>query len=628
MKLVTLLRTFIFLLLCGGSSYILARGNNSAEVLFLNSINFNLPWAKTVYWQAHEILEKKGITAKAESLSVPAMESRAEVDALLAHLKEKYPVPPTLVVIIGDPGWMVCRELFDDVWKDVPVIITNSREYLPDTLETLLSHEPLTAANTVPADTWRKGYNLTYLRQAYYVKETIELMRKLMPEMKSLAFISDNRYISKMVLSDVENTVENFFPELELQRLSTVTLSTEMLLDTLRSYDHTTGLIYYSWFETHDRDDNSYLFDHLQEIIHSFVHTPLFLLAAEDLSKDTFAGGYYVNADSFVESLLSIVYRVLDGEEPRNIPGRDGGEPFATLCYPVLQAHGIPVSNYPSDVVYVNKPQPFLQQYEKELLWSVIIFLLVAGAVGYYISILRKTYSRLKEAKEQAEEANRLKSAFLANMSHEIRTPLNAIVGFSNMLPHVEEEEEMEEYVSIIENNTELLLQLINDILDMSKIEAGAYDFSETLVDVNQIMEEIEQSARLRIKNNAIRLIFEERLPQCTLYVDKNRLVQLITNFLTNAIKFTEKGMIKMGYRLKDVHTICFYVSDTGCGMSEEQCRHVFDRFIKYNSFIQGTGLGLSICKMIVEKMGGEIGVNSQENKGSVFWFTLPYRKE
>lgn len=616
------------LLLCGGNSHAFAYPNEQVDVLFLNSINFNLPWAKAVYKQTHEVLESKGITVKAESLSVPALDSRAEVNAVLLHLKEKYPVPPGMVVIIGDPGWIVCRELFDDVWKDVPVIITNSREHLPATLESLLSHEPLTTHNMVSADTWRKGYNITFLRQVYYVKETVELMRKLMPEMKSLAFISDNRYISKMVLSDVENAVENFFPELELRNLSTDTYSTEMLLDTLRSYDHTTGVIYYSWFESHNQNDNNYLFDHLQEIIHSFVRTPLFLLAAEDLSKDTFAGGYYVTADSFVESLLSVIYRVLDGEFPRDIPGTDGGIPIATLSYPVLQAHGIANAHYPEDAVYVNEPQSFFQKYVNAIFIVALILLLIVGAVGYYISILRKAYSRLKEAKERAEEANRLKSAFLANMSHEIRTPLNAIVGFSNMLPQVEDKEEMEEYVGIIENNTELLLQLINDILDMSKIEAGAYDFSETEVDVNQLMEELEQSARLRIKNENTKLAFEERVPQCTLYVDKNRLAQLITNFLTNAIKFTESGVIKMGYRLSDTGTICFYVSDTGCGMSEEQCRHVFERFVKYNSFIQGTGLGLSICKMIVERMGGEIGVNSEPGKGSKFWFKLPYRKE
>ena len=227
---------------------------------------------------------------------------------------------------------------------------------------------------------------------------------------------------------------------------------------------------------------------------------------------------------------------------------------------------------------------------------------------------------------EKAEQANQLKSAFLANMSHEIRTPLNAIVGFSNMLPHVENREEMSEYADLIETNTDLLLQLINDILDLSKIEAGTFDFYPALIDVNQALEEIEQSMQLRLRYNNVTFTFAERLPQCTLYTDKNRLIQLLANFTVNAIKFTEVGTIRMGYRLLDPETIYFYVSDTGCGMSPEQCLHVFERFVKYNSFVQGTGLGLSICQTLVEHMGGTIGVDSEEGKGSTFWFTLPYK--
>ena len=239
----------------------------------------------------------------------------------------------------------------------------------------------------------------------------------------------------------------------------------------------------------------------------------------------------------------------------------------------------------------------------------------------------KKQQKELEAARIKAEESDRLKSAFLANMSHEIRTPLNAIVGFSNMLPEVDDREEMREYTDIIETNTNLLLQLINDILDMSKIEAGTFDFCPALIDVNQTMEEIEQSMQLRLKNDAVTFTFCERLPECMLYIDKNRLMQLLSNFIVNAIKFTKSGSIRMGYRMKDINTIYFYVSDTGCGMSPEQCRHVFERFVKYNPFIQGTGLGLSICHMIVEHLKGEIGVNSEEGKGSTFWFTLPYRK-
>lgn len=596
------------------------------DVLFLNSINFNLPWAKDVFWYTHQALQKKNISVKAESLSVPALCNRKEAAAVVEQLRRKYDVPPRLIVFIGDPGWIVCRELFDDVWKDVPVIITNTRDRLPATLDILLSHEELTESNTVPAYEWRKGYNVTTLGQVYYVKETIGLMRQLMPDMKRLAFISDDRYISEAVRGDVEQAMTGSFPELAFEQLSTRNISTEMLLDTLKSYDKTTGLIYYSWFETHNQDDNNYLFDHIQEIITRFVHSPLFLLAPEDLSNNTFAGGYYVSVESFGDSLLQLIHRVLEGEFPRDIPPALGGKPAAYLCYPALQSYDIPVSLYPKEAVYINLPVSFFEQYKKEILMTVVLLLVVVSAVGYYIHILKRAHQRMKEAQLKAEEANQLKSAFLANMSHEIRTPLNAIVGFSNLLSMVEDKEEMLEYAGIIETNTELLLQLINDILDMSKIESGMYDFHVTQVDANQLMSEVEQVAHLRIRTDEVSLSFAERLPQCVFHTDKNRLIQVLTNLVVNAIKFTSQGEIQIGYRLQDAHTLYFYVSDTGCGMSAEQCEHVFERFVKYNTFIQGTGLGLSICKMIIEKLGGEIGVQSESGKGSVFWFTLPYR--
>ena len=597
--------------------------NTNKEVLVLNSINFNLPWAKNFYWCLHDALQKQGISVKAESLSVPALVNEMEANAVVTHLRQKYPEPPTAIVMIGDPGWIVCRELFDDVWKDVPVVVTNARDHLPASLEVLLSHAPLTEANTVSGDEWRRGYNITILKQYYYVKETIDLIYKLIPDMERLAFISDDRYISEETRGDVE---ENF-PDLNLDLLSTTQLSTEMLLDTLRCYKPNTGIIYYSWFESHNKNDNNYLFDHIQEVIVNFTPSPLFLLSPEDLSNNTFAGGYYVSTESFCKSLLEILGRVLDGEQARDIPGGAGGEGGANLCYQVLKSYNIPSSRYPDDAVYVNEPKTFFQQYYVQILSCSFFLLILIVAIIYYISILRKAYSRLHEAMEKAEQANQLKSAFLANMSHEIRTPLNAIVGFSNMLPHVENREEMSEYVELIGTNTDLLLQLINDILDLSKIEAGTFDFYPALIDVNQTLEEIEQSMQLRLRHNNVTFTFAERLSQCTLYTDKNRLIQLLANFAVNAIKFTEVGTIRMGYRLLDPETIYFYVSDTGCGMSSEQCIHVFERFVKYNSFVQGTGLGLSICHTIVDRLGGKIGVESKENKGSTFWFTLPYRQ-
>lgn len=231
----------------------------------------------------------------------------------------------------------------------------------------------------------------------------------------------------------------------------------------------------------------------------------------------------------------------------------------------------------------------------------------------------------LREAKEHAEESNRLKSAFLANMSHEIRTPLNAIVGFSNILASAEAEEEKREYINIIENNNTLLLQLISDILDLSKIESGSMEFAYSEFDLNALMRGLEQTSCLRLTSAAVEIKFDEYLPDCCIRSEKNRLTQVITNLINNAIKFTKEGTIRFGYHLLEKDSLYFYVSDTGCGIDADKKDAVFERFVKLDNFVQGTGLGLSICKTIVERMGGKIGVESEVGQGTTFWFTIPY---
>ena len=232
----------------------------------------------------------------------------------------------------------------------------------------------------------------------------------------------------------------------------------------------------------------------------------------------------------------------------------------------------------------------------------------------------------LRVAKEKAENLDRLKSAFLANMSHEIRTPLNAIVGFASLLIESDDKKERQDYVDIMQENTELLLQLISDILDLSKIEAGTLDFTMDHLDIKSFCEDIMRNYDIK-EDKPVPVLLAPDLPEYYIYTDKKRLMQVITNFINNALKFTNEGQIMLEYRHKaESNEIEFAVTDTGMGIAPDKVDQVFDRFVKLNSFSKGTGLGLSICRSIIEHLGGTIGVESEMGVGSRFWFTHPLR--
>lgn len=243
------------------------------------------------------------------------------------------------------------------------------------------------------------------------------------------------------------------------------------------------------------------------------------------------------------------------------------------------------------------------------------------------ITQLKQAEKELTLAKEKAENADLSKSAFLANMSHEIRTPLNAITGFAEILASANTEEEKAQYQEIIKMNADLLLQLVNDILDMSKIEAGTLEFVYTKVDINLLLSDLRQLFQMKVNDAGgnIQIIAEPSLPSCSIETDRNRVAQVLSNFTTNAIKFTQEGTISIGYEARDTE-LYFYVTDTGAGIPADKLPEVFGRFVKLNKDKKGTGLGLSISKTIVNKLEGQIGADSVEGKGSTFWFTIPYR--
>ena len=290
--------------------------------------------------------------------------------------------------------------------------------------------------------------------------------------------------------------------------------------------------------------------------------------------------------------------------------------------------HLIDENGQPTKVYSWDYQRPF------DKCWSRVFsaaFAWIDGQIAHVITSVdinhQKTIEEeLRVAKEKAENLDRLKSAFLANMSHEIRTPLNAIVGFASLLIESDDKKERQDYVDIMQENTELLLQLISDILDLSKIEAGTLDFTMDHLDIKSFCEDIMRNYDIK-EDKPVPVLLAPDLPEYYIYTDKKRLMQVITNFINNALKFTNEGQIMLEYRHKaESNEIEFAVTDTGMGIAPDKVDQVFDRFVKLNSFSKGTGLGLSICRSIIKHLGGTIGAESEIGVGSRFWFTHPLR--
>ena len=245
-------------------------------------------------------------------------------------------------------------------------------------------------------------------------------------------------------------------------------------------------------------------------------------------------------------------------------------------------------------------------------------------SINYDITQLKKTEAMLVQAKEKAEEADRLKSAFLANMSHEIRTPLNAIIGFSSLLHYVDNDEEREQYISLINRNNELLLKLINDVLDLSKIEAGHMELHPDWFDLSKLINESITEYE-RYVPDGVTLTAKLPVNACLIEHDSIRIKQILNNFISNALKNTTQGHVEVYYEVDDTG-VKISVADTGRGIPEDKIDKIFERFEKVDSFVQGAGLGLSICKTIAEKLNGVIKVDSTVGVGSTFTLELPCR--
>lgn len=544
----------------------------------------------------------------------------------MTELFGAYKSPPDVVAIIGGEAWIAYSVTCPQAWKDIPIVLGSVKRgyidyahYAPQYIKDI---EDIHSTTESFGDFKITGY---YIKD--YFKENLQLIKCLQPEVKKITYIYDNRYgfhfldqyIGKMVKEESFERLYSFYGN---------ELSTTQLIDSLESQDSSYAILSSGWY------NDALHYSHTYSMLHnelSMMHSKFFYLIMDQGQTNlNYLGGYFVAAKDIGQDLAELTYTVLtkgiDNSPKFQITPSD---PQYYINYKRLIISGIKESRLPPGAILYNKEPPFMERY----FWQIVVVSLVIFTIILILILRMRSYKQVtaiktrmmeeqKILREKADESNRLKSAFLANMSHEIRTPLNAIVGFSTQLSEAENKEEAKLYMDIIETNNALLLQLINDILDLSKIEAGTLDFIYSETDVVEICRNLEQMYLSRAKKD-VSLLCEVPDKKCIIHTERNRVTQVISNFLSNAVKFTESGCIRFGYK----HTqngLYFYATDTGKGIANENLSKVFTRFEKFDKFVQGNGLGMSICKTIVEKMNGVIGVESELGKGSTFWFTLP----
>lgn len=541
---------------------------------------------------------------------------------------------PSLVILLGQEAWSAYISQDTEIAKKTPSIcgmVSVNGLVLPDDSIDTRVWEP--ESKNIYTDFGDYNIVAGYVYE-YDVDKNIELMRRFYPDMRRVAFISDNTYGGLSMQALVKKEMEKY-PDLETIWLDGRTETFMEVSERMRRLPQNTCVLLGTW-----RVDctESYVIGNTTYMLRDANPTlPVFTIASVGLGHWAL-GGYTPEYYAVGKNIGAVTYDFLDkgdreGVDLVTIPGN--------YTFDIKRLHEFKLDslNLPQGAVLVNKTPSLYEQYKYWVIGVVSAFMFLIAcfliAIYYIIRInhlkhhLEVSGEELLVAKEKAEESNRLKTAFLANMSHEIRTPLNAIVGFSSVLVSDDSSPaEKAQYCDIIQKNSDLLLHLINDILDISRMESGKIKFVWEECDVVELCQTALSTAEYGRKTSAL-FLFETPVASLVIKTDAQRLKQVLINLLSNAAKFTPSGSIKLAIAIDKQHQqLELSVSDTGCGIPSDKSDRVFERFEKLNEYSQGTGLGLAISRLIVENLGGKIWVDKDYTEGARFVFTHPLTKK
>ena len=625
---------FLFLLvsILGLSSVFAVTGEH--PVLIISSYNLDARQTSGNIYDFMEEFERLGGKAPIalENMNCKSFSESPQWKSKMAEILDKYvgKRAPVLLVLIGQEAWAAYLSQADSIRGKFPVLTSLASRnaiILPDDSVNLKTWMPdaVDFFNDFTDSSVKAGFVYEY-----DVEANINLIKHLYPNTKNIAFVSDNSYGGVSLQAHVVAEMKKH-PELNLILLDGRTNTIYTISDKLHELPPNTALLMGTWRV--DMYDGYFMRNATYTMMEAAGDVPTFSISSVGIGYWAI-GGVTPSYRPLGKDMAYQAVRLLQGAdsdriEVEVIPNK------VMMDSKIVKEKRLDLSFIHQPIEMVNENPSFYEQYKYHI-WTVATILVVLSA-GLFVSLyfyyhtkklkdeLQESESALRDAKDRAEESSRLKSAFLANMSHEIRTPLNAIVGFSDVLASGgSSEDEQQGYVDIIKTNSDLLLRLINDILDVSRLEADRVTFTFEECDVVPLCQRVLASVS-QARKSENEFIFECDRESMDMRTDTQRLQQVIINLLSNADKFTRNGKITLGLKVDEKQReVLFSVSDTGTGIPLEKQKLVFERFEKLNEYVQGTGLGLSICKLTVEKWGGEIWVDPGYTDGARFVFTHP----
>ena len=625
---------FLFLLvsILGLSSVFAVTGEH--PVLIIGSYNLDARQTSGNIYDFMEEFERLGGKAPIalENMNCKSFSESPQWKSKMTEILDKYEGKraPVLLVLIGQEAWAAYLSQEDSIRGRFPVLTSLASRnaiILPDDSVNLKTWMPgaVDFFNDFTDSSVKAGFVYEY-----DVEANINLIKHLYPNTKNIAFVSDNSYGGVSLQAHVVAEMKKH-PELNLILLDGRTNTIYTISDKLHELPPNTALLMGTWRV--DMYDGYFMRNATYTMMEAAGDVPTFSISSVGIGYWAI-GGVTPSYRPLGKDMAYQAVRLLQGAdsdriEVEVIPNK------VMMDSKIVKEKRLDLSFIHQPIEMVNENPSFYEQYKYHI-WTVATILVVLSA-GLFVSLyfyyhtkklkdeLQESESALRDAKDRAEESSRLKSAFLANMSHEIRTPLNAIVGFSDVLASGgSSEDEQQGYVDIIKTNSDLLLRLINDILDVSRLEADRVTFTFEECDVVPLCQRVLASVS-QARKSENEFIFECDRESMDMRTDTQRLQQVIINLLSNADKFTRNGKITLGLKMDEKQReVLFSVSDTGTGIPLEKQKLVFERFEKLNEYVQGTGLGLSICKLTVEKWGGEIWVDPGYTDGARFVFTHP----